>query len=195
MARRKDRFVVDLQKVGWAWDNRGVELRGGDLRPVPLRTTRFDVERSEQPEINLSSIAGRFGFAMRTPYSAAKWAVVGFTQSLAVEAGPDKVRVNCIQPGIVGIRSAVHLGPVVVEQPGPGLLALLNDVDALGKCFFATFAKSLQLFRCVSLRKQSLGNLAEEERLAAAVGDENLRKLVEKAAAASLARAASDRAF
>jgi NAD(P)-dependent dehydrogenase (short-subunit alcohol dehydrogenase family) len=51
--------------------------------------------------INLSSIAGRFGFAMRTPYSAAKWAVVGFTQSLALEAGPDKVRVNCIQPGIV----------------------------------------------------------------------------------------------
>ena len=46
-------------------------------------------------------LAGRFGFAMRTPYSAAKWAVVGFTQSLAVEAGPDKVRVNCIQPGIV----------------------------------------------------------------------------------------------
>jgi NAD(P)-dependent dehydrogenase (short-subunit alcohol dehydrogenase family) len=51
--------------------------------------------------INLSSIAGRFGFAMRTPYSAAKWAVVGFTQSLAVEAGPDGVRVNAIQPGIV----------------------------------------------------------------------------------------------
>jgi NAD(P)-dependent dehydrogenase (short-subunit alcohol dehydrogenase family) len=51
--------------------------------------------------VNLSSIAGRFGFAMRTPYSAAKWAVVGFTQSLAVEAGPEGVRVNCIQPGIV----------------------------------------------------------------------------------------------
>jgi NAD(P)-dependent dehydrogenase (short-subunit alcohol dehydrogenase family) len=51
--------------------------------------------------INLSSIAGRFGFALRTPYSAAKWAVVGFTQSLAVEAGPEHVRVNCIQPGIV----------------------------------------------------------------------------------------------
>ncbi|HYG53738.1 MAG TPA: SDR family oxidoreductase [Burkholderiales bacterium] len=51
--------------------------------------------------INLSSIAGRFGFAMRTPYAAAKWGVVGFTQSLAVEAGPDKVRVNCLQPGIV----------------------------------------------------------------------------------------------
>jgi NAD(P)-dependent dehydrogenase (short-subunit alcohol dehydrogenase family) len=51
--------------------------------------------------INLSSAAGRLAFPMRTPYSAAKWAVVGFTQSLAAEAGPHKVRVNCIQPGIV----------------------------------------------------------------------------------------------
>src|ERR1043165_9685819 len=51
--------------------------------------------------INLSSAAGRLAFPMRTPYSAAKWAVVGFTESLAAEAGPFKVRVNCIQPGIV----------------------------------------------------------------------------------------------
>jgi NAD(P)-dependent dehydrogenase (short-subunit alcohol dehydrogenase family) len=51
--------------------------------------------------INLSSAAGRLAFPMRTPYSAAKWAVVGFTESLAAEAGPDQVRVNCIQPGIV----------------------------------------------------------------------------------------------
>lgn len=51
--------------------------------------------------INLSSIAGRLGFPLRTPYAAAKWAVVGFTQSLAAEAGPDNVSVNCIQPGVV----------------------------------------------------------------------------------------------
>ncbi len=51
--------------------------------------------------INLSSAAGRLGFALRSPYSAAKWAVVGFTKSLAIEAGPDQVRVNCIQPGAV----------------------------------------------------------------------------------------------
>ncbi len=51
--------------------------------------------------INLSSIAGRLAFPMRTPYAAAKWAVVGFSESLAAEAGPDGVRVNCIQPGIV----------------------------------------------------------------------------------------------
>src|SRR2546421_5236854 len=52
--------------------------------------------------INLSSIAGRFGFAMRTPYSAAKWAVVGFTQSLAVEAGPGPRRGQLLPPRLVG---------------------------------------------------------------------------------------------
>jgi NAD(P)-dependent dehydrogenase (short-subunit alcohol dehydrogenase family) len=51
--------------------------------------------------INLSSAAGRFGYAFRTPYSAAKWGVIGFTQSLAKELGPANIRVNAILPGIV----------------------------------------------------------------------------------------------
>jgi NAD(P)-dependent dehydrogenase (short-subunit alcohol dehydrogenase family) len=51
--------------------------------------------------INLSSVAGRLGYPLRTPYAAAKWAVVGFTKSLAMELGPSNIRVNAIQPGIV----------------------------------------------------------------------------------------------
>ena len=51
--------------------------------------------------VNLSSAAGRFGYAFRTPYSAAKWGVIGFTQSLAKELGPANIRVNAILPGIV----------------------------------------------------------------------------------------------
>ncbi len=51
--------------------------------------------------INLSSVAGRLGYPLRTPYAAAKWAVVGFTKSLAIELGPANIRVNAIQPGIV----------------------------------------------------------------------------------------------
>ncbi|MBV7327978.1 SDR family oxidoreductase [Chloroflexi bacterium TSY] len=51
--------------------------------------------------VNLSSAAGLFGFPNRTPYVAAKWAVVGFTKSLAMELGQDNIRVNAICPGIV----------------------------------------------------------------------------------------------
>ena len=51
--------------------------------------------------VNLSSAAGRLAFPFRTPYSAAKWGVVGFTKSLSMEVGPDNIRVNAIQPGVV----------------------------------------------------------------------------------------------
>ena len=51
--------------------------------------------------VNMSSAAGRHGYAFRTPYSAAKFGVVGFTQSLAKELGPSNIRVNAILPGIV----------------------------------------------------------------------------------------------
>ncbi len=51
--------------------------------------------------VNFSSVAGRVGFPLRTPYAAAKWGVVGLTKSLAIELGPDRIRVNAIMPGIV----------------------------------------------------------------------------------------------
>jgi NAD(P)-dependent dehydrogenase (short-subunit alcohol dehydrogenase family) len=80
--------------------------------------------------INLSSVAGRLGFGLRTPYAAAKWGVVGFTKSLAVEAGPDAIRVNCIQPGNVGgeridgvIASKAKAFGVSYEEQRQALLA------------------------------------------------------------------------
>ena len=51
--------------------------------------------------INLSSTAGLHGYGMRTPYAAVKWAVIGFTKSVAIEVGPHGVRCNAICPGSV----------------------------------------------------------------------------------------------
>ena len=51
--------------------------------------------------INISSTAGQYGMGMRSPYTAAKWAVIGLTKSLAIELGPYGVRANAICPGSV----------------------------------------------------------------------------------------------
>jgi NAD(P)-dependent dehydrogenase (short-subunit alcohol dehydrogenase family) len=51
--------------------------------------------------VSMSSAAGRHGYAYRTPYSAMKFGVIGFTQSLAKELGPFGIRVNAILPGII----------------------------------------------------------------------------------------------
>src|SRR5690348_967572 len=73
-------------------------------------TGMFDVTRLAIPHlkrsqagviVNLSSIAGRFGFANRSPYAASKWAVIGFTKTLALELGEWGIRANAIAPGAV----------------------------------------------------------------------------------------------
>ncbi len=60
------------------------------------------LRKSNNPSImNLSSQAGKHGFPLRSPYAAAKWGVIGFTKSIAMELGPDGIRVNALLPGLV----------------------------------------------------------------------------------------------
>lgn len=48
-----------------------------------------------------TSTAGFFGYPSRSPYSAAKWAVIGLMKTLAMELGPHSIRVNALAPGAV----------------------------------------------------------------------------------------------
>jgi len=49
--------------------------------------------------VNVASAAGKRGGASMLAYNAANFAVVGMTQSMARELGPDKINVNCVCPG------------------------------------------------------------------------------------------------
>jgi NAD(P)-dependent dehydrogenase (short-subunit alcohol dehydrogenase family) len=51
--------------------------------------------------INISSLAGRLGYANRSPYAASKWGIIGFTKTLAIELGAYGIRANAILPGYV----------------------------------------------------------------------------------------------
>lgn len=70
--------------------------------------------------VNLGSVASRLGFPLRTPYSVAKWGVVGFTQSLAIELGPQKIRVNAILPGHVEGERFARVVRAKAEAAGIG---------------------------------------------------------------------------
>jgi len=91
--------VEDISAAGWE-RTIDVNLNGQYYfarRAVPL------LKRSQASPcvIAISSVAGRLGYAYRTPYAASKWAIVGLVKSLAVELGPLGVRVNAILPGTV----------------------------------------------------------------------------------------------
>ncbi|HEY5663930.1 MAG TPA: SDR family oxidoreductase [Ilumatobacter sp.] len=51
--------------------------------------------------VNISSTAGYLGFPYRSPYAAAKWAVIGLTKTMAMELGEFGVRANVVCPGSI----------------------------------------------------------------------------------------------
>lgn len=51
--------------------------------------------------INMSSLMGLRGYPMRAAYTATKFAVLGITEAVAQEVGPDNIRVNALCPGAV----------------------------------------------------------------------------------------------
>jgi NAD(P)-dependent dehydrogenase (short-subunit alcohol dehydrogenase family) len=59
----------------------------------------YMIERKSGKIVNMSSIAGKMAYPMRTPYAASKWGLVGLTLTLAQELGPYNINVNAICPG------------------------------------------------------------------------------------------------
>jgi NADP-dependent 3-hydroxy acid dehydrogenase YdfG len=64
--------------------------------------------------VNISSMAGKYGYENRTAYCAAKWGVHGFTEALRVELGSRHIRAHLICPGAVATPWWEH-----VKNPQP----------------------------------------------------------------------------
>jgi NAD(P)-dependent dehydrogenase (short-subunit alcohol dehydrogenase family) len=130
-------------------------------------TGAFDVTHNAIPHliesdcgviINLSSAAGRFGYANRSAYSATKWALAGFTKTLSIELAEHGIRVNAIAPGAVAGERAQRVyqaraeisGRSVEEEKALGLanqslkaLVNPNDIGALAVFLASDAGKSI----------------------------------------------------
>jgi 3-oxoacyl-[acyl-carrier protein] reductase len=51
--------------------------------------------------VNISGTSGLRGYKFRAAYSSSKWALRGFTRTVALEVGPYNINVNALHPGIV----------------------------------------------------------------------------------------------
>ncbi len=91
-------LVEDIDPDEWA-QTINVDLNG------QFHCTKFAVPllkaNGSGSIINISSNAAFFGFPMRSPYTASKWALIGLTKTWAMELGTHNIRVNALCPGSV----------------------------------------------------------------------------------------------
>ena len=59
------------------------------------------IEQGDGKIVNVGGTFGMRGRAGRMAYSASKWGLRGITKSMALEAGPFGVNINCVAPGMV----------------------------------------------------------------------------------------------
>jgi NAD(P)-dependent dehydrogenase (short-subunit alcohol dehydrogenase family) len=86
----------DLSLADWEETLR-VNLTGAFLCARRASAVMIDAKRGAI--VNISSVAGRLGYPLRTPYAASKWGMIGLSHSLAAELGVFNVRVNAVLPG------------------------------------------------------------------------------------------------
>ena len=65
------------------------------------RAVSLMLEAGRGAIVNISSTAGRLAFPLRLPYATAKRAVIGLSDTLAMELGPRNISVNAILPGYI----------------------------------------------------------------------------------------------
>jgi len=102
--------------------------------------------------INIASIAGKVGEPTASAYSAAKFGVIGFTRSLAIEVAPHNILVNAICPGPIptplgkqgwtegAVIEGVGLERVMARVNSRSPLGRLGTVESVAK--MATFIAS-----------------------------------------------------
>ena len=110
--------------------------------------------------VNLSSAAGRLGMAGRSAYSASKWAVIGLTKTLAIELGPDRIRVNAICPGAVNgprIDAVIAAKAQMLDLPADKVSELYHNQSSLGRLIEAEDIANMAAFAASDMARNVNG--------------------------------------
>jgi NAD(P)-dependent dehydrogenase (short-subunit alcohol dehydrogenase family) len=123
-----DRAVREYGRLDITYNNAGVIGATGSIETtteaewdktfaILIKAVFFGIKHSAAPMraagagsiISTASIAGLSGSFRLHAYSASKAAVINLTRTAAIELGKDRIRVNCICPGVIS-TPLVHGG-------------------------------------------------------------------------------------
>lgn len=142
--------VVDLDEKDWDLVQR-VNVKGTFLCCRSI--ARHMIDRGQGGKIvNMSSTSGKQGSACYAAYCASKFAVIGFTQSLALELAPHRINVNAICPTLVDtervdyIAAALAPKDVSAQAYRADMIQRVGSVTPLGRVAQGTDVAKMAAF-------------------------------------------------
>ena len=106
--------VVELEEDAWDLVQR-VNVKGTFL--CSRAVAREMIKQGDGGKIIIiSSGAGKRGMARYAAYCASKFALIGFTQSLALELAPHRINVNAICPGLVDTERIAGIAAALAPE-------------------------------------------------------------------------------
>ena len=117
--------VVDMNLDEWH-DTLAINLTGAML--CSREVLKYMIPHRSGNIINISSVAGISGVPKESPYSVSKWGLIGFTETLAIEAGKSGIRVNCISPGATRTQEFEDWVKIAARDAGISHEELMNKI-------------------------------------------------------------------
>jgi NAD(P)-dependent dehydrogenase (short-subunit alcohol dehydrogenase family) len=156
-----DRATREYGRLDVTYNNAGIVGAMGSIETtteadwdktfaILIKAVFFGIKHSVAPMrragggsiISTASIAGMSGSFRLHAYSAAKAAVINLTRTAALELGKDKIRVNCICPGVISTPLVYGGIPGGKETLDP----MLANAQALGRAGQAEDIANMALF-------------------------------------------------
>ena len=104
-------------------------IYGGDKISIwPLRTNKSNTGRSSNNEkdfwrivVNISSVAGRFGYPIMSAYISSKFVLEGLSEAMAYEVEPFWIKVVIIEPGFIRTNFQAVIAKKDIDSSSPYL--------------------------------------------------------------------------
>jgi NAD(P)-dependent dehydrogenase (short-subunit alcohol dehydrogenase family) len=120
----KAQLVKDMKLEDWNF-TLALNLTGTML--VTREIIPYMIQQKQGKIVNVSSNVARRGLPYRADYVASKWALLGYTQTLALELVDSNIRVNAVCPGPIAVDRINQVMEMHAEAEGKTLEQVKSD--------------------------------------------------------------------
>lgn len=141
-------YFGPMMGIEWpAWDKTFDVNVKGYFAATRAITEHLIARESQGAIVNISSILGLKSAVFQGVYAMTKAAVISMTKTLAVELGPQGIRINAIAPGFIdtkfsaALTSNDQISQMIVERTPLGRIGVPDDISGLAVFLASDAAK------------------------------------------------------